>query len=148
MRISDWSSDVCSSDLPDELPDCSTPHQKPRIVDEPTSLRNKQPGTGFSRGQPLQCLGATNLCLEIGDDMRFATGGESWDRVVPVFALPYAIWTLYVHLIVAAHARSEEHTSDLQSLMSISYAALCLKNKIIIIQYSTCNYYLSHTRHT
>src|SRR3546814_264097 len=36
--------------------------------------------------------------------MRFATGGESWDRVVPVFALPYAIWTLYVHLIVAAHA--------------------------------------------
>src|SRR3546814_8547814 len=36
--------------------------------------------------------------------MRFATGGESWDRFVPVFALPYAIWTLYVHLIVAAHA--------------------------------------------
>src|SRR3546814_7455385 len=115
MRISDWSSDVCSSDLdlnlrpsgyePDELPDCSTPHQKPRIVDEPTSLRNNQPGTGFSRGQPLQCLGATNLWLEIGDDMRFATGGESWDRVVPVFALPYAIW------------RSEEHTSELQSLL-------------------------------
>src|SRR3546814_5313490 len=119
MRISDWSSDVCSSDLPDELPDCSTPHQKPRIVDEPTSLRNKQPGTGFSRGQPLQCLGATNLCLEIGDDMRFATGGESWDRVVPVFALPYAIWTL----------RSEEHTSELQSLMRISYAVFCLKKK-------------------
>src|SRR3546814_12241774 len=104
MRISDWSSDVCSSDLPDELPDCSTPHQKPRIVDEPTSLRNKQPGTGFSRGQPLQCLGATNLCLEIGDDMRFEKGGESWDRVVPVLAMPYAIWTLYVHLIVAATA--------------------------------------------
>src|SRR3546814_7711818 len=100
--------------------------------------------------------------------MRFATGGESWDRVVPVFALPYAIWTLYVHLIVAAHAsftallhwlppvllvavaatvgwfrlrdpagrvdafpeppgRSEEHTSELQSLMRISYAVFCLK---------------------
>src|SRR3546814_6241242 len=30
---------------------------------------------------------------------------------------------------VVAEARSEEHTSDLQSLMSISYAVLCLKNK-------------------
>src|SRR3546814_8179880 len=70
--------------------------------DEPTSLRNKQPGTGFSRGQPLQRLGVTNLCLEIGDYMLFATGGESLVRVVPVFALPYAIWTLYFHLFFAA----------------------------------------------
>src|SRR3546814_9677960 len=97
MRISDWSSDVCSSDLdlnlrpsgyePDELPDCSTPHQKPRIVDEPTSLRNKQPGTGFSRGQPLLRLGVPNLCLEI---------------------------------------RSAAHTSELQSLLRTSYAVFCL----------------------
>src|SRR3546814_9273383 len=36
--------------------------------------------------------------------MRFSTGGKSCDRVLPVFALLYAIWTLYVHLIVAAHA--------------------------------------------
>src|SRR3546814_3974717 len=32
---------------------------------------------------------------------------------------------------VIAVARSEEHTSELQSLMSISYAVLCLKHKII-----------------
>src|SRR3546814_19234761 len=83
--------------------------------DEPTSLRNKQPGTGFSRGQPLQRLGVTNLCLEIGDDMRFATGGESWDRVVPVFALPDAIWTLYVQLLVLAHA---SFTAARQSVVS------------------------------
>src|SRR3546814_14290694 len=36
-------------------------------------------------------------------------------------------------LIVARdHVRSEEHTSELQSLMRISYAVFCLKNKIII----------------
>src|SRR3546814_5889963 len=29
----------------------------------------------------------------------------------------------------AAHARSEEHTSELQSLMRISYAVFCLKKK-------------------
>src|SRR3546814_5509205 len=34
---------------------------------------------------------------------------------------------------VECHARSEEHTSDLQSLMRISYAVFCLKKKIIIV---------------
>src|SRR3546814_6328498 len=33
------------------------------------------------------------------------------------------------------HKRSEEHTSELQSLMSISYAVFCLKNNIINIHY-------------
>src|SRR3546814_19775639 len=114
MRISDWSSDVCSSDLdlnlrpsgyePDELPDCSTPHQKPRIEDEPTSLRNKQPGTGLSRAQPLPRLGVTNLGLALGDDMRFATRGESLDQVVTVFRLPSASWTLSFHLHDGRHS--------------------------------------------
>ena len=36
--------------------------------------------------------------------MRFATDGKAWDRLLPIFVLPYAIWTLYVHLIVLAHA--------------------------------------------
>lgn len=36
--------------------------------------------------------------------MRFAADGKTWDRLVPVFVLPYAIWTVYVHLIVSAHA--------------------------------------------
>src|SRR3546814_3682154 len=33
------------------------------------------------------------------------------------------------HDLAAAHRRSEEHTSELQSLMRISYAVFCLKNK-------------------
>src|SRR3546814_5319880 len=35
------------------------------------------------------------------------------------------------------HARSEEHTSELQSLMRISYAVFCLKKKIKKITYTT-----------
>src|SRR3546814_1683143 len=37
--------------------------------------------------------------------------------------------TVYVSTWLAAEARSEEHTSELQSLMRISYAAFCLKTK-------------------
>lgn len=36
--------------------------------------------------------------------MQFTVNGAAWDRVVPVFVLPYAVWTIYVHLIVATHA--------------------------------------------
>src|SRR3546814_5700940 len=36
--------------------------------------------------------------------------------------------------------RSEEHTSELQSLMRISYAVFCLKKKIHIIQYKDCTH--------
>src|SRR3546814_1835756 len=42
--------------------------------------------------------------------------------------------------------RSEEHTSELQSLMRISYAVFCLKKKTRTKQ--TCSYHISITRHT
>src|SRR6185312_13842317 len=35
--------------------------------------------------------------------MRFALNGAV-DRVMPLFVLPYAIWTMYVHLITATHS--------------------------------------------
>src|SRR3546814_1429141 len=47
------------------------------------------------------------------------------------------------------HARSEEHTSELQSLMRISYAVFCLKKKktkISIPTYICCNPQRSHSQ--
>src|SRR3546814_12353921 len=46
---------------------------------------------------------------------------------------PHAVLDLFHHRIGVglAHARSEEHTSELQSLMRISYAVFCLKKKKI-----------------
>src|SRR3546814_7635096 len=38
-------------------------------------------------------------------------------------------WQQFAPLKVATHGRSEEHTSELQSLMRISYAVFCLKKK-------------------
>src|SRR3546814_6866168 len=44
---------------------------------------------------------------------------------------------LLAGLILCAGARSEEHTSELQSLMRISYAVFCFKKKIIISYYTS-----------
>src|SRR3546814_1609190 len=47
-----------------------------------------------------------------------------------------------VNIGVAAH-RSEGHTSELQSLMRISYAVFCLKKKILLISSTSCTLYTS-----
>src|SRR3546814_4176163 len=50
---------------------------------------------------------------------------------------PQSAWVLTAFMLAAAVSlpivgRSEEHTSELQSLMRISYAVFCLKKKIIL----------------
>src|SRR3546814_6787604 len=116
MRISDWSSDVCSSDL---LPD-----QDRAGVDVRTRVdvaahrldvaehRLEVAGDGDAvdgvRDRPV-------LDPEPGRAARVVTG----DVVHP---LPHQLGNQQA-------ARSEEHTSELQSLMRISYAVFCLKNK-------------------
>src|SRR3546814_9470611 len=47
----------------------------------------------------------------------------SWPPVAP------KLWWTPLHVCDSAPARSEEHTSELKSLMRISYAVLCLKKK-------------------
>src|SRR3546814_3715792 len=105
MRISDWSSDVCSSDLP----------IGPAGAEEYVALRRRlgldravlvQPGAyGFDHACLVDALGQ----LDAGADGK---GGHA--RGVAA---------------VAPSVRSEEHTSELQSLMRISYAVFCLKKK-------------------
>src|SRR3546814_5509575 len=116
MRISDWSSDVCSSDLHLHEGDKVTD----RYADDATSTRWQQARMdvdGHGTGCTLASAIAANLCL-----------GRT-----PVDACAAAIG--YVHdALVRGYApgcgdRSEEHTSELQSLMRISYAVFCLKKK-------------------
>src|SRR3546814_10077586 len=94
MRISDWSSDVCSSDLAFEL-----------LLDP-----------FFYAARASFCL--FELCLVI-ERLRFAT----WTNHPGIADLHDPS---NVTVIVK---RSEEHTSELQSLMRISYAVFCLKKK-------------------
>src|SRR3546814_7758599 len=129
MRISDWSSDVCSSDL-------QTRTGLLRLVGVDDRL-----AAGAGPGQPFLGHGVADL-LEVGlqlvrrslDD--HAVGGEL--LLVPVGQLarlgPAGLLgvggSLEHHLLQGlVEPRSEEHTSELQSLMRISYAVFCLNNK-------------------
>src|SRR3546814_2587020 len=109
MRISDWSSDVCSSDLQTQW--------------------NPQPSLGV-----VMAAGGYPGAIRKGDVIR---GLEADLGMAKVF---HAGTTLRddgaaitsggrVLCVVARGARSEEHTSELQSLMRISYAVFCLKTK-------------------
>src|SRR3546814_1910185 len=95
MRISDWSSDVCSSDLPNR-------HAQPCLKPKTRNSRHQPRGPGV---------------IAIAS----SRARTAWKRLLPrppsdIDGDP-------------GDQRSEEHTSELQSLMRISYAVFCLKKK-------------------
>src|SRR3546814_9546316 len=108
MRIGDWSSDVCSSDLPQHVErrvgevqhahhpedqrQAGRDHEQQQAVDHAVEQRNDQ---GLHEN------------VLISGSHAAAKPHDAWPR----------------------GARSEEHTSELQSLMRISYAVFCLKKK-------------------
>src|SRR3546814_5828063 len=99
MRISDWSSDVCSSDLDDEV----------------VALRFARDRLPHCRLQHRVVVG----CPQRRSKVR---------RVVLAQAHVEGARAGQPHAVAAL--RSEEHTSELQSLMRISYAVFCLQKKI------------------
>src|SRR3546814_7906321 len=107
MRISDWSSDVCSSDL-----------NQPSMVFSPR-WRRREPGMSYSRW-----ANSRTICCNSPRARRSRlTRGPSTDRRNKALG---SIAFMGTHLV---DERSEEHTSELQSLMRISYAVFCLKKK-------------------
>src|SRR3546814_10119175 len=117
MRISDWSSDVCSSDL-EGRPPRSLTRETGRLSVEPDVLvAEAVVGAVRHRGQVLDMRMETGRrpCME---DHR--TSGVLLELLVD---LPHQL----LALLDVGLGRSEEHTSELQSLMRISYAVFCLK---------------------
>src|SRR3546814_2764231 len=108
MRISDWSSDVCSSDLPDRQRRAAIVRRL-RLSEglsdraflarpaRPFDPRRDEPGDADDRGK--------GPAAPMTEDILISTDGR------------------------VGRLRSEEHTSELQSLMRISYAVFCLKKK-------------------
>src|SRR3546814_1061552 len=136
MRSSDWSSDVCSSDRRQLLKKITPPTAE----FEAASAAQPEPCGG---GQSATSEGApTELDAEILSDFQYYITLADGDRrdleqKLADAGRTYAVadakrkkerfnMTLQRH-IAQPSARSEEYTSELQSLMRISYAVFCLK---------------------
>src|SRR3546814_3109860 len=138
MRISDWSSDVCSSDL------------RP---DPPRGLLHRQP---VQLVQTFQAVGmriflvaddevgiAAHLFREMTVQIQLDADRHAWpddsayafDQITLAIVISlrnHGAMQIELHGVDRQRhleIRSEEHTSELQSLMRISYAVFCLKKK-------------------
>src|SRR3546814_6320549 len=127
MRISDWSSDVCSSDL------------RQRVQPD---LRTHATGRAHMAKVGKQAVGHVDAGAcepgqrKAGCDARCrAFESRTQDRIAMATSAPLFQGAGGIARcsgdpdIVADARRSEEHTSELQSLMRISYAVFCLKKK-------------------
>src|SRR3546814_2293430 len=121
MRISDWSSDVCSSDLLG-IGEGAVLFQEGGAGKEDMRVIG-----GFVQEQVLHHH-AFHRLQPRGDVMGVGIGLEDI-LALNEDALERAVGRGVQHVGDTKARRSEEHTSELQSLMRISYAVFCLKKK-------------------
>src|SRR3546814_2650427 len=114
MRISDWSSDVCSSDLARGLQAGS------QRGDEAISWAGSLSG----RQGDLADLEHPAILAHAGGQR---PDPEMRDQLAVLVEVKAPLPRLHQLQRCALGQRSEEHTSELQSLMRISYAVFCLK---------------------
>src|SRR3546814_2146535 len=111
MRISDWSSDVCSSDLNLGVKDDLEQQVAKLVADR----------RGIAAGDRVRDL--IGFLDRIGRDRREIL------RQIPFAAAVGIAQLSHDREQTVAGGRSEEQTSELQSLMGISYAVFCLKKQ-------------------
>src|SRR3546814_2400949 len=126
MRISDWSSDVCSSDRAAaasglELEAVAVRGVAPGAASRPWTANVVGVGEASAAFDPLNGfalhglqLGLVHLIASFPADGAMAARRGEYNRLM----------TMHV-----ARVRSEEHTSELQSLMRTSFAVFCLNTK-------------------
>src|SRR3546814_3537334 len=127
MRISDWSSDVCSSDLAASSGDGG--YLEPAFY--PDVSGSYDAVFGGPPTDPVALMHYRRLSPSLRAD-------KVCGAVLPQVAAPLV------------PSRSEEHTSELQSLMRTSYAVFCLKNnkpnRHEHAIYETSNTHTTHTQ--
>src|SRR3546814_7291837 len=131
MRISDWSSDVCASDLMalarrDKFRNAkgSLPTSKVRLDMQKTM----QAHAAVFRTQKLMDEGIEHLnkVIDSFEDVAVSDRSMIWNSdLVETLELD----NLLGQALVTLSSRSEEHTSELQSLMRSSYSVFCSKKK-------------------
>src|SRR3546814_6892777 len=112
MRISDWSSDVCSSDL--SLTDFLILQHVNAFIINAKVIQNSDGAAGKAT---------------LRKQRRSLHEQHNVGRFYNLSDTPLDIAHKHSNSARPAKARSEEHTSELQSLMRISYAVFCLKKK-------------------
>src|SRR3546814_1260754 len=125
MRISDWSSDVCSSDLDQSRGEARGAHRQHLIGEIGGAVERDRRANAR---EPVTALALENQRREASEH-RVAIGESG---IVAGRAIVDRERTVAERPQRAEHGiglRSEEHTSELQSLMRISYAVFCLKQK-------------------
>src|SRR3546814_10801190 len=122
MRISDWSSDVCSSDLFGPSINQRIRNHTHMAKKAKKAVKKAAPKKAAAKPaapKPIkEALSKSGLVAHIAN----ATGVAAKDVRAVMASLEGA-----VQGSVSKKGRSEEHTSELQSLMRISYAVFCLK---------------------
>src|SRR3546814_8088619 len=115
MRISDWSSDVCSSDLVNSSRSAYIMGSDGKRVRMRTAIND-------TRGHIAELLAKA---LSQGSLDQALTAADK-EKLLPFLK---AYGDLGADYRFTGTERSEEHTSELQSLMRTSYAVFCLKKK-------------------
>src|SRR3546814_1071969 len=118
MRISDWSSDVCSSDL--DLVDMTGMLE---IAGTLEKLRDELSPKPVGKLLDDQVTAIKETYAEL------STSGTGLPGYMIAFVIARLTDGFQLLPICDGLGRSEEHTSELQALMRISYAVFCLKKK-------------------
>src|SRR3546814_10211465 len=154
MRISDWSSDVCSSDLADEavagdkrrsgadeerdlidavvdgVAECSRHGPGDVLVFLPGEREIRETVEALRKNHPpgTEVLPLYARLSQAEQERIFRPEGNGRRIVLATNVAETSLTVPGIRYVVdSGLARSEEHTSELQSLMRISYAVLCLK---------------------
>src|SRR3546814_6372932 len=116
MRISDWSSDVCSSDL------------RGRITFLSLCLKGSRYQAPWGAASPNGPLRRRVFGMDVP-----AGGTDAGRTFTPSSRVnsPVSSNALISSPHSVSYSRSEEHTSELQSLMRLSYDVFCLKTKTL-----------------
>src|SRR3546814_3623259 len=132
MRISDWSSDVCSSDLADleaaaereERARQRQRHHAAEVLEDARQLADHR------RAVLLDLVGGVDERLVHA--LQLAVAAHRHETATVLVLLDHVAFgdgDLELGRLADLDVRSEEHTSELQSLMRNSYAVFCLKKK-------------------